>query len=169
LSVGGDNPNKNIETIIRLLAVLPKNFKLVRVGRNFRTMNMINDLHLNSRVLLLGNIDSNILSELYRAADVFLFPSLFEGFGSPAVEAMASGTPVITSNKTSLPEVVGHAGILSDPFDIDFMRDSIMKITGDDSFKGELVRKGLERSKLFSSQRQFDILNDIIKQVCEEG
>jgi glycosyltransferase involved in cell wall biosynthesis len=169
LSVGGDNPNKNIETIIRLLAVLPKNFKLVRVGRNFRTINMINELHLNNRVLLLGNVDLNFLSELYRAADVFLFPSLFEGFGSPAVEAMASGTPVMTSNRTSLPEVVGNAGILSDPFDIDFMRDSIMKITEDDSFRGELIRNGLERAKLFSLQRQFEILNNIIKMVCEEG
>jgi glycosyltransferase involved in cell wall biosynthesis len=169
LSVGGDNPNKNIETIIRLLAILPKNFKLVRVGRNFRTMNMINDFHLNNRVLLLGNVELNFLSELYRAANIFLFPSLFEGFGIPVVEAMASGTPVITSNRTSLPEIVGYAGIMSDPFDIDFMRDSIMKITEDDSFKDELVRKGLERAKIFSSQRQFKSLKNIINQVCEEG
>ena len=168
LSVGGDNPNKNIETAIRLLATLPKHFRMVRVGRNFRTLNMINDLNLNNRVLLLGNVDLNFLGELYRAADVFLFPSLFEGFGIPAVEAMASGTPLITSNRTSLPEVVGDAGIISEPFDIDFMRNSIMKITEDDVFKGELVRKGLERSKVFSPKRQFEDLNYIIKLVCEK-
>jgi len=169
LSVGGDNPNKNIETVIRLLAALPEHYKLLRVGRNFRTLKMIDDLHLNRRVILLGNVDAYFLSELYRASDVLIFPSLFEGFGIPVVEAMASGTPVITSNRTSLPEVVGNAGIVSDPFDIEFMRDSILKITGDDAFKGELVRKGLKRAKFFSSEKQFEVLNDIIRKVCEEG
>jgi len=168
LSVAGDQPNKNIETVIRLLKLLPDNYKLIRVGRNFGTIKSVSELNLGKRVIFLGNVDSDMLANLYRGSDIFIFPSLFEGFGIPVLEAMASGIPVITSDRASLPEVVGDAGIVCDPFDLEFMRDSILEITENDSLKAELVSKGLERSKIFSSEKQFEALTAIIEKVCEE-
>lgn len=167
LSVGGDNPNKNVETILRLMSLLPPNFKLIRVGRNFNTTKMILDLNLNDRVISLGNIDINSLAELYRGCDIFLFPSLYEGFGIPLIEAMASGIPFITSNRTSLPEVAGDSGIVCDPYDIKVMSDKIMQITMDEKIKKEIVRKGLKRANYFSAERQFESLSSVIDIMSE--
>ena len=168
LSVAGDQPNKNIETVIRLLKLLPDNYKLIRVGRNFGTIKLASELNLGKRVIFLGNVDSDMLANLYRGSDIFIFPSLFEGFGIPVLEAMASGIPVITSDRASLPEVVGDAGIVCDPFDLKFMRNSILEITENDFLKAELVGIGLERSKIFSSERQFKALNAIVEKVWEQ-
>ena len=168
LSVGGDNPNKNVETIIKMLSKLPDNYKLIRVGRNFNTIKLISDLDLSKRVILLGNIDIKFLSDLYRGSDVLVFPSLYEGFGIPVVEAMASGIPVITSNRASLPEVAQNAGVICDPFDTECMFEAIMKITTIDSVKNELIKKGLERAKTFSSESQFKALIKVLELVDRE-
>lgn len=161
LSVGGDNPNKNIETTIKLLSRLPDNFKLIRVGRNFYTTKLIETLNLKKRVFLLGNIDTNSLAEIYRISNFLVFPSLFEGFGIPVVEAMASGVPVIVSNRTSLPEVVGDAGIICDPYDIDSMIDSIVKLMDDTKYK-KIRERSLIRSRHFSSEEQFIALQKVL-------
>ena len=167
LSVGGDNPNKNVETILRLMRLLPPNFKLIRVGRNFNTAKMLFDLNLNDRVISLGNVNINYLAELYRGCDIFLFPSLYEGFGIPLIEAMASGIPFITSNRTSLPEVAGDSGIVCDPFDIEVMSEKIMQITMDKKIKREIIRKGLRRANDFSAERQFESLSSVIDIINE--
>jgi glycosyltransferase involved in cell wall biosynthesis len=112
---------------------------------------------------MMGNVNISLLSKLYRGSDVFIFPSLFEGFGSPLIEAMASGTPVITSDRGSLPEVVGEAGFVFDPHNIESMCNAIMRITNDNSLKNELVKKGLERVKMFSPESQFQTLHNILK------
>lgn len=158
LSVGGDNTNKNIETVLRLMALLPSNYKLIRVGRNFNTADMINKMNLSGRVIALGNVDGNLLSELYRGADIFIFPSLYEGFGSPLIEAMASGIPFITSDRASLPEVAGDSGVVCDPYDLKSMSSSIIQIVQDENFKKKIIRKGLERAKDFSAEKQFQSL-----------
>ncbi|MGC8622219.1 MAG: glycosyltransferase family 4 protein [Caldisphaera sp.] len=163
LSVGGDNPNKNIETILRLIKKLPENYKLIRVGRNFHTLKLVKDLGLNNRIINISNVDIETLSEIYRCVDIFIFPSLFEGFGIPVIEAMASGLPVITSNVTSLPEVIGDAGVLCDPYDIDCMIDAVMKITRDETLKIEFAKKGLRRIEIFSSESQFRSINNIFR------
>ena len=168
MSITGDQPNIKIETVIRLLKLLTDNYKLIRVGRNFGTIKLVSELNHGKRVIFLVNVDSDMLANLHRSSDIFIFPSPYEGFGIPVLEAMASGIPVITSDRAPLPEVVGDAGIVCDPFDLEFMRDSILEITENDSLKAELVRKGLERSKIFSSERQFEALNAIIKKVCEQ-
>lgn len=163
LSVGGDNPNKNVETTIKLLSKLPDNYKLIRIGRNFYTTKLIETLNLKKRVILLGNIDTNSLAEMYRISNFFIFPSLFEGFGIPVVEAMASGLPVIVSNRTSLPEVVGDAGIICEPTDINSMSDSIIKLTDDTKYQ-KIRERSLIRSRHFSTENQFISLQNVLSQ-----
>jgi len=157
LSIGGDNPNKNIETILKLMTILPRNFKLIRVGRNFNTLGLINEMNLSKRVITLGNVDQELIAELYRGSDIFIFPSLYEGFGIPLIEAMASGIPFITSNRGSLPEVAGDSGIVCDPFDFEYMANEIFQIMQDDKLKGEIV-KGNARAKIFSAEKQYESL-----------
>lgn len=79
-----------------------------------------------------------------------MYPSFFEGFGLPPLEAMQCGTPVISGNRTSLPEVVGDAGILVDPFDVGAIADAIERLLSDEKLRADLSKKGLERAKEFS-------------------
>lgn len=168
MSITGDQPNIKIETVIRLLKLLTDNYKLIRVGRNFGTIKLVSELNHGKRVIFLVNVDSDMLANLHRSSDIFIFPSPYEGFGIPVLEAMASGIPVITSDRAPLLEVVGDAGIVCDPFDLEFMRNSILEITENDFLKAELVGIGLERSKIFSSERQFKALNAIVEKVWEQ-
>jgi len=96
--------------------------------------------------------DSEILS-LYEQADVFVYPSLYEGFGLPVLEAMACGCPVIASNTSSLPEVVGDAGLLIDPYDTDQLAQAITTVLGDDELKREMSRKSIVQAQKFSWER----------------
>ena len=162
LSVGGDNPNKNIETILRLMKILPDNFKLIRVGPSFNTARTIRELSLSSRVIKLTGIDLSYLADLYRGSDLLIFPSIFEGFGIPLIEAMACGTPVITSDRTCLPEVVGEAGLVYNPLDVSRMKEAVLRITYDGEFRKELIEKGIKRSTLFSQENQFKSLHKTI-------
>ncbi|MDP7470989.1 MAG: glycosyltransferase family 1 protein, partial [Vicinamibacterales bacterium] len=90
---------------------------------------------------------------LYRLARAFVFPSLYEGFGLPPLEAMASGTPVVTSNVSALPEVTGDAAVLVDPRDRDAIADGIQSVLEDDSLRAELATKGIARARQFSWDR----------------
>jgi glycosyltransferase involved in cell wall biosynthesis len=97
-----------------------------------------------------GYVPDEDLSALYSGARAFVFPSLYEGFGLPLLEAMQCEVPVIASNTTSIPEVVGDAGILVDPKDVDALCQALLDLLTDNSLSQELKRKGLERAKLFS-------------------
>lgn len=90
------------------------------------------------------------MAEIYNAVDLFVFPSLYEGFGIPPLEAMACGTPVITSNTSSLPEVVGDAAIQINPYDVEKFAEEMYEVLTNERLKEEMIRKGLERSKMFS-------------------
>jgi glycosyltransferase involved in cell wall biosynthesis len=93
------------------------------------------------------------LAVLYRLAAVFVFPSLYEGFGLPPLEAMASGTPVVTSNVSSLPEVVGDAALLIDPYDPEAIAGAIRMVLNDAALRDHLRERGLARAREFSWQR----------------
>jgi Glycosyltransferase len=104
----------------------------------------------NVKITMMGYVpDSEILS-LYAKADVFVFPSLYEGFGLPVLEAMACGCPVITSNVSSLPEVVGDAAILVDPYDVEALAQAMLTVLEDDELKKEMSKKGITQAQKFS-------------------
>jgi glycosyltransferase involved in cell wall biosynthesis len=152
LYVGNLKPHKNILTLLRAFTkanAREKAMKLVLAGHNFmpeetRAFQGLSD------IVFLDNTNLGELVELYRKARIFVFPSLYEGFGLPPLEAMASGTPVICSNATSLPEVVGDAAMLFDPNNQDELADNILTLYRDEGLQKSLAAKGLERSKRFS-------------------
>lgn len=153
LYVGSRKANKNIPRLLRAFAVsgVHRDIRLVFSGSaNEAVMKQVSQLGLNDSVTFADASSNKSLAELYRGAHAFLFVSFYEGFGLPPLEAMACGTPVLTSNVCSLPEVVGDAGLLVDPFDVDAIADGIRRISGETDLRTELKRKGLARAKKFS-------------------
>jgi len=112
-----------------------------------------NDPLLRDRVIFTGFVADEYLSALYSGAEAFLYPSLYEGFGLPPLEAMQCGLPVVAAKTSSLPEVVGDAGILVDPLDTDDISQAMLTLLGDQQLHGELVKKGLARAGGFSWHR----------------
>ena len=106
-------------------------------------------------VVLTGYVEDDDLPAVYAAGpDAFVFPSLYEGFGLPPLEAMACGTPVITSNTSSLPEVVGDAGIMVDPLDVKALADAIERVVTDDTLRSDLRARGIERPRCSPGNEQ---------------
>ena len=120
----------------------------------------IAETKLGDAVHLLGFVDDDDLPALYTAARMLVMPSLYEGFGLPILEAMACGVPVIASNLSSLPEVVGEAGILVDPLDIDAIRDAILRIESD-SRRAFLIDAGRRQAKQFTWEKSARRLKSI--------
>jgi glycosyltransferase involved in cell wall biosynthesis len=104
-------------------------------------------------VLFVDHPSQGDLARFYSAADVFVFPSLYEGFGMPPLEAMACGAPVAASNAASLPEVVGDAALLFDPLDVEAIAATILRVLGDEALAGDLRARGLARAAQFTWER----------------
>lgn len=161
LYVGNLEPRKNVDGIIASFYKLKKRgvaHKLVIVpatkGHYYdKILRMLKELKLEKEVIFTGFISPNDLPRMYNAADLFVFPSFYEGFGLPPLEAMACGCPVITSNTSSLPEVVGDAGIMVDPYDIDGLAKAMHEVLSNNKFRNNMIKKGLERAKMFSWER----------------
>ncbi|MBV9711146.1 MAG: glycosyltransferase family 4 protein [Ktedonobacteraceae bacterium] len=117
------------------------------------TRNLVAELKLERKVRFLGRVTDLELITLYSMADVFAFPSFFEGFGIPPLEAMACGAPVITSNTSSLPEVAGDAALLVDPNDISALAQAIQTLLEDKQLRSELVQKGYQQAKKYTWDR----------------
>lgn len=178
LSLAAPQPRKNLVHLIRcffrLLAEHPAiNINLVLVGaKDLGWLNQeIYDIatkssRFSSRVIFTGYVPDEDLSQVYSGARAFIFPSLYEGFGLPVLEAMQCGVPVITSNTTSLPEVVGNAGILVDPMDEDALCQAMLNLIRDSSLCKELSKKSLERSKEFSWSKCASDIIDIYQKVA---
>lgn len=111
---------------------------------------LIRELNLRDSVIFTGRLTEKELVALYQAADLFIDPSLYEGFGLQVVEAMSCGIPVITSNLTSLPEIVGDAGILLDPADIQGLASTLVRVLTDAQLRSSMRQKSLQRAKFFS-------------------
>ena len=119
------------------------------------------------RIIFTGYVLDNDLSAIYSGAVAFIFPSLYEGFGLPVLEAMQCGTPVISSNSSSLPEVVGDAGILIDPKDEDHLCQAMLDVLTDSNLRESLRKKGLERAKQFSWKKCADQTVEIYKKIID--
>ncbi|MDQ1275375.1 MAG: hypothetical protein QG610_948, partial [Euryarchaeota archaeon] len=120
------------------------------LGVREKLLKQIESLNLQKDIIFAGYVSENELAEIYNAVDLFVFPSLYEGFGIPPLEAMACGTPVITSNTSSLPEVVGDAAIQADPYNTEKFVEEMYEVLTNEDLKKEMIRKGLKRSKVFS-------------------
>ncbi len=159
LAVGSLQPRKNLIRLIRAYARLRSEHEsftpqLVIVGRKLW---LADDIFGEVRrqlwkddVILTGYVSDDDLPKLYRQATAFVYPSLFEGFGLPPVEAMACGTPVVTSNVSSLPEVTGDAALLVDPLDQASIEAAMLKITGDEALRARLREQGIAQAKRFT-------------------
>jgi alpha-1,3-rhamnosyl/mannosyltransferase len=161
LSVGTLEPRKNLATLFAAYGGLPadlrQRFPLVVAGmKGWGTeglMKSAQSLIQRGELRLLGYVEDELIPPLYAGAAAFCYPSRYEGFGLPALEAMASGVPVLTSNRTSLPEVVGDAGIMVDPDDVDGMRERLRELLEDRAYAENLGRLGLARAQTFSWDR----------------
>ncbi len=120
-------------------------------------------------ISLCGHLTDDEIVALYRDAAVFVYPSLYEGFGLPVLEAMAQGCPVITSNVSSLPEVVGDAAVLIDPLNTTELAQAMIKVLTDDELKREMSIKGINRAKLFSWERTAERYVEVFDRVLMKG
>ncbi|MFZ5425336.1 MAG: glycosyltransferase family 4 protein [Thermodesulfobacteriota bacterium] len=154
LCVGTIEPRKNQERLFEALAKAPGNRPLVLAGGRGWLMDDVArgvaDLGLTSRVKLTGYVDDDELAWLYANCFGFVYPSLFEGFGLPVLEAMSLGAPVVTSSVSSLPEVAGDAALLVDPLDTDAIATAMARLEMDAALRVDLKARGLARAALFS-------------------
>ncbi|MDP3999869.1 MAG: glycosyltransferase family 1 protein [bacterium] len=159
LTVGTLEPRKNLKTLFLAFSALRKHVReqLVVVGGKGwlfeETQQLIRKLGLADRVILTGFVPDAELPALYAGAKAFVFPSHYEGFGIPLLEAMTSGTPVVTSNTSSMPEVAGSAALYFDPDDDKGMRLAIERVLGDAKLRQRLVGAGHEQAARFSWER----------------
>jgi glycosyltransferase involved in cell wall biosynthesis len=117
-------------------------------------------------VVALGPVEEHRIHALYRGALALAYPSLYEGFGLPLVEAMASGTPVLASHEASIPEVLGGAGLLLDPRDVSAWREAIIRLVNDQSLRSDLRARGLARAATFTWQRTARLTLDAYREVA---
>ncbi len=159
LFVGALEPRKNIESLIRAYLKLDervrKGCKLIIAGpggwKNKVLMELIREQKEDIRWV--GYMAGTELGELYNLAEAFIYPSFYEGFGIPLLEAMACGCPVVTSGAASMPEVCGDAACYVDPHDVEDISRGIHEVMSDDALRETMTRKGLERAGLFSWER----------------
>lgn len=177
LHVGSMNPRKNISRLIEAYSMLPfellDEYQLVLAGgkgwRSYEIFDKISKMGLNDQVVVTGFVEDDDLPLLMNAADLLVFPSLYEGFGIPPLEAMACGTPVVASNTSSIPEVVGNAALLFDPYNVEEMSSSIYKVLTDEKLKNDLIQKGLEHVKLFSWDKAVKETLKVYNEVYNDG
>jgi glycosyltransferase involved in cell wall biosynthesis len=160
LTVATLQPRKNVETALhafeRLVAAGAEHRLALVGGRGWRDeplAELIRSSPAAERIVVTGRVGDDELVGLYRAADCFVYPSRYEGFGLPPLEAMACGTPVISSNRTSLPEVVGDAAVLVDPDDVGAIEQALAQLLSSAERRAQLVERGLRRAAEFSWRR----------------
>ncbi len=131
------------------------------------TQQLVTKLKIEKKVRFLGRVSELELITLYSMADVFAFPSFFEGFGVPPLEAMACGAPVITSNTSSLPEVVGDAALLIDPYNTSELAQAMIRLLEDEKLREELQQKGYARAQLFTWPKSASKMLSVYQQLYD--
>jgi glycosyltransferase involved in cell wall biosynthesis len=173
LYTGNIKPHKNIDRLIEAFAELRRrglgDHKLLIIGDEIskypNLRRLVHRFQLHQHVRFLGFVPDATLAALYRLAAVFVFPSLYEGFGLPPLEAMAAGAPVVTSNVSSLPEVVGDAALLIDPTDPGAIATAIERILSDAALRADLVQRGLARARTFSWERSAARVHEVYREL----
>jgi alpha-1,3-rhamnosyl/mannosyltransferase len=158
LFVGSMEPRKNLIRLAEAHAHLPESlqarFPLVVVGAaGWHNDEILTVLERSKHVHLAGYVSRALLPAVYACASLFVFPSLYEGFGMPLLESMAAGAPVITSNISAMPEVVGEAGVTVDPYDADEIRDAMRSMLEDPNAAAQLGARGRDRARNFNWDR----------------
>ena len=175
LYAGNVKPHKNLERLIEAFNLVRtrglEHVKLVLIGDEISKYaalrRAVHKHQLHQYVRFLGYLPEETLAVMYRLAGVFVFPSLYEGFGLPPLEAMASGTPVVTSNVSSLPEVAGDAAVLVDPYHPEAIADGIERVLGDETLRRDLRAKGLARARQFSWEASVTRVREIYKEAAQ--
>jgi glycosyltransferase involved in cell wall biosynthesis len=174
LYVGNIKPHKNLERLIDAFDLVRRGgferLELLIIGdqvSKYPRLRRTVDTHkLHKHVRFLGFVPDDTLAALYRLATVFVFPSLYEGFGLPPLEAMASGTPVVTSNRSSMPEVVGDAAVLVDPYSAASIAEGIQRVLSDTFLRQTLITRGLARAREFSWEASIRRIHDVYMDVA---
>ena len=179
LSVGSIQPRKNLVRLIKAYASLRDRHtgsrfpQLVLVGKCAwlydETLRALDETKLRDSVVLTGYVPEADLPALYSGALCFVYPSYFEGFGLPPLEAMKCGTPVVVGNATSLPEVVGDAGLKVDPFDISAIAGAIEELINNSELRNELKVKGCKRAEMFDWRNTAQQTLKVYEQVARES
>ena len=176
LYVGSERRRKNLVGLFEAFATLKSGFpelKLVKVGgpgrsEQFRshTMKKLSSLGITEDVIFIDYISELDLAHYYSSAALLAYPSLYEGFGLPPLEAMACGCPVVTSNTSSLSEVVGEAGIMVNPYDTPSLVQAMRRVLTDKELRDNMVKAGLEQSKKFSWEKTAELTMQVYKKVA---
>ncbi|MBI6874066.1 glycosyltransferase family 4 protein [Clostridium aciditolerans] len=161
LYVGGFSPRKNIigliESFSKLLSIYKKDISLVIAGKKGKSYDSYKkraeELGISDKVIFPGFIPIEHLPYIYNAAKLFAYPSFYEGFGLPPIEAMSCGVPVVASNATSVPEVVGNGGLLINPNDVDDLCYSMFRVLLDDDLRERLILSGIVKASELSWQK----------------
>jgi glycosyltransferase involved in cell wall biosynthesis len=172
LYVGNRKPHKNVRRLLEAFAEIDRTggIKLVMSGEPDKNlMEQINRLRIESAVVFAGMIDDQQLPAYYRGALAVVCPSLYEGFCLPALEAMACGIPVVTSNITAMPEIAGDAALLVNPYDSESIALAMNRVISDNKLRIFLSEKGLERAKQFSWDKTAARVWDVLKNALERG
>ena len=171
LCLGSLEPRKNLEKLLAawssLVDKIQDDIYLVVAGGE-GSKNVFQKLNLErniSRVKFLGHVEDSFLPALYSGAMIFAYPSVYEGFGLPPLEAMACGTPVLTGNLTSLPEVVGDCGVMVDPYDVDAIANGIFRLIEDGALRMDLSIRGINRASDFNWDNTSNLTLKILKSV----
>lgn len=172
---GDIEPKKNLETMLEAFAIVKRkgfSHKLVIAGKSRshyrdQMLALRADLGLDDEVAFVGFVDQTDLPALYSGAEVFLFPSRYEGFGLPPLEAISCGTPAIVSKAGSLPEVIGDGGISLDSDDTELWAESILRVLEDGELRNALVGSALRRARQFSWRRTAQITRATYERVCD--
>jgi glycosyltransferase involved in cell wall biosynthesis len=161
LYIGGFSPRKNVRALLiafsRLYKHLSKNYKILILGsandEHSYLISLCESLNISDKVIFTGYVPYEALPYFYNSCSVFVYPSLYEGFGLPPLEAMSCGVPVITSNISSIPEVVGDAALLINPFDTEELKNALERVLESKALSDELSTKGYNRSKMFNWEK----------------
>lgn len=172
LYFGNIRKHKNVDSLIKAYALLPNNireeFSLVIIKGNERLHNLVDELGITKQVHFTKFIDEEDIPSIYKLATAMGFISLYEGFGLPIIEAMAAGTPVITSNISSMLEVAGDAAILVDPLDLKQIANAMLLVIEDVELCSRMVASGFENAKKYSWENSGDKLKSVLEHLSQK-